>query len=51
MKVYIFIKKDNFDYIDDYYVYKTREVAEKYYKHLGSDRFAYSIKELELLEE
>ena len=47
MKVYIFIKDNNI--FDDYYVYQTKEIAEYYYKQLGSERFSYSIKEVELL--
>ena len=35
----------------DSYVYKTREVAQKYWQQLGDSRFCFSIKELELLEE
>jgi hypothetical protein len=49
MKVFIFIKDDNS--FDDFYVYKTKEIAEYYYNQLGSDRFSYSIKEVDLLEE
>lgn len=51
MKVYIMVATNNFNSFNDYYVYRTKEIAEKYWKQLGSDRFSYSIKELELLEE
>jgi len=51
MKVYIIVKTDQFYNFDDYYVYKTKEIAQKYLNHLGSDKFGYSIKELEFIEE
>ena len=58
VKVYILIYDNIFDntksrgyFSDDFYVYKTMEIAEKYWEQLGSDRFGYTIKELELLEE
>ena len=48
MIVFIFIKDEG--KFDVFYVYKTKEIAEQYHKQLGSDRYAYEIKEIELLE-
>ena len=57
MKVYIIVHDSVYDKSSDFidicgfYAFSTEKIAKKYWQQIGSDRFSYSIKSLELLEE